>query len=42
MASSIVGAKFVTAEGAGHALFVDQPQEFNDELQMFLNKSDAR
>jgi pimeloyl-ACP methyl ester carboxylesterase len=42
MASSIAGMRFVTVEGAGHALFVDQSQEFNDELQMLFNKSDAR
>jgi len=36
MAASIPGAKWMTIEGAGHAVFVDQPEKFNEALRGFL------
>jgi microsomal epoxide hydrolase len=36
MASGMPGATFLSVEGAGHALFVDQPEKFNDALRGFL------
>jgi non-heme chloroperoxidase len=35
-AASIRGAQFVSIEGAGHAVFVDQPEKFDDALQGFI------
>jgi len=36
MASAVPGAKFVVIEGAGHAVFMDQPQQFDEALDAFL------
>jgi microsomal epoxide hydrolase len=36
MAGKIEGARYVEVEGAGHALFVDQPERFEGLLQEFL------
>ena len=36
MAGAIRGAQFVTVKGAGHALFVDDPQAFNESLERLL------
>jgi len=36
MAATIPGAKFVTVEGSGHAVFIDQPEKFDDALRAFL------
>jgi non-heme chloroperoxidase len=36
MANAISGARFVVVEGAGHALFIDQPQKFEEELTRLL------
>jgi non-heme chloroperoxidase len=36
MAAKIPGAKFLAIDGAGHAVFVDQPKQFNDALKGFL------
>jgi len=36
MAASMPGATFLSVEGAGHALFVDQPAKFNDALRAFV------
>jgi non-heme chloroperoxidase len=36
MASAIPSARFVTVEGAGHALFVDDPEEFEKALLELL------
>lgn len=41
MAAAIAGARFVTVEGAGHALFVDEPQQFDDALRQLLKQADA-
>ena len=41
MAAAIPGARFVTVEGAGHALFVDEPQQFDDGLRQLLKQADA-
>jgi non-heme chloroperoxidase len=37
MAETVSGAEFVAVEGAGHAVFVDQPKVFGDTLQTFLS-----
>jgi len=37
MAASIPGSKFLIIEGAGHAVFIDEPEKFHDALQNFLN-----
>jgi microsomal epoxide hydrolase len=37
MASHIANSKFVSMEGVGHALFVDDPVKFNDLLEQFLD-----
>lgn len=37
MSLSIPDAQFEVIENAGHALFVDQPQQFNQVLEKFLN-----
>lgn len=36
MAASIPGARFVLVQGAGHALFVDEPQAFDEALERLL------
>lgn len=36
MAATIPGSKLVLVEGAGHAVFVDDPQKFEDELGTFI------
>ena len=36
MAAKIPRAKFVTINDAGHAVFVDQPKQFNEALKGFL------
>jgi microsomal epoxide hydrolase len=36
MAAAIPGGKFVTLEGTGHAVFVDEPVKFDDALRAFL------
>ena len=41
MAGAIAGARFVTVAGAGHALFVDEPQQFDDALRDLLRQADA-
>jgi microsomal epoxide hydrolase len=41
MAASIADARFLTVEGAGHALFVDDPQLFDDALKQLLKQADA-
>jgi microsomal epoxide hydrolase len=37
MAATVRGAQFVAVEGAGHAVFVDQPKVFGDVLERFLS-----
>jgi microsomal epoxide hydrolase len=37
MAAHIANSKFVSMEGVGHALFVDDPVKFNDLLEQFLD-----
>jgi microsomal epoxide hydrolase len=36
MAAKIPRAKFLAIDDAGHAVFVDQPQRFNEALKGFL------
>ena len=36
MANAIPGAQFVIVKDAGHALFVDDPQSFDESLQRLL------
>jgi len=36
MASAVLGATFVVVEGAGHAVFIDQPQQFDEALDAFM------
>lgn len=36
MATAIAGAGFLAVQGAGHAVFVDQPGRFDDALEEFL------
>jgi non-heme chloroperoxidase len=36
MAESIAGARWVVVEGAGHAVFIDDPETFNVELRRLL------
>jgi pimeloyl-ACP methyl ester carboxylesterase len=36
MAATIPGSKFVILEGAGHAVFVDEPKKFDEALKAFL------
>lgn len=36
MAATIAGAKFMAIQGAGHAVFVDQPGKFDEALGEFL------
>jgi microsomal epoxide hydrolase len=38
MAETVRGAQFVAVEGAGHAVFIDQPKMFGDALERFLNR----
>ena len=38
MARGIPNCRFVKFEGAGHALFVDQPDKFNAELEALMGK----
>jgi non-heme chloroperoxidase len=38
MAATISGAKFLAIEGAGHAVFVDQPEKFDAALEAFLKE----
>lgn len=43
MAASIPGARFVAVEGAGHAVFIDDPERFGEALEAFLHSlPDAR
>jgi non-heme chloroperoxidase len=35
-AALISGAQFLVVQGAGHAVFVDQPEKFDDALQSFI------
>jgi len=37
MGAHIANSKFVTMEGVGHALFVDDPVKFNEVLEQFLD-----
>ncbi len=37
MAASIPGSKFLIIDGAGHAVFIDEPEKCHDALQNFLN-----
>ena len=39
MAATIPGAKFLAIEGAGHAVFVDQPEKFDSALEAFLQET---
>lgn len=39
MAEAIPGAQFVLVKGAGHALFVDDPQAFDEALERLLRSS---
>ncbi|MBI2515364.1 MAG: alpha/beta hydrolase [Opitutae bacterium] len=36
MAATIAGSRLVVLEGAGHALFIDQPEQFNEALAQLL------
>ena len=36
MAAAVAGAKVIVVEGAGHAVFIDQPQQFDEALDAFL------
>jgi len=36
MASAVRGATFIVVEGAGHAVFIDEPQQFDQALDGFL------
>jgi microsomal epoxide hydrolase len=36
MAATMPSAQFVTIDGAGHAVFIDQPNKFDDALKAFL------
>lgn len=36
MAASIPGSKLVVVEGAGHAIFIDEPEKFHVALESFL------
>jgi non-heme chloroperoxidase len=36
MAEAIPGARWVVVSGAGHALFIDEPEKFDDELAQLL------
>jgi pimeloyl-ACP methyl ester carboxylesterase len=36
MAATIPGSRFLVIEGAGHAVFVDEPQKFDDALRALL------
>jgi pimeloyl-ACP methyl ester carboxylesterase len=36
MAASIPGAKWLAIEGTGHAVFVDEPEKFDEALRGFL------
>ena len=36
MASAVRGATFILVAGAGHAVFIDQPQRFDEALDAFL------
>jgi pimeloyl-ACP methyl ester carboxylesterase len=38
MATRIADARLVSIEGAGHGVFVDQPERFNDVLREFLTR----
>jgi pimeloyl-ACP methyl ester carboxylesterase len=35
MAATIPGSKFVVLEGAGHAVFVDESEKFDEALKAF-------
>ena len=37
MVASIPGSKLLIIEGAGHAVFIDEPEKFHDALQIFLH-----
>jgi len=41
MAAAIAGARLVVVEEAGHALFIDQPQQFDQALAQLLQAADA-
>jgi len=41
MAAAIRDAQFATVKGAGHALFVDDPEEFNASLERLLKSISA-
>jgi non-heme chloroperoxidase len=36
MAAIILGSKLVVIEGAGHAVFIDEPEKFDEALEAFL------
>jgi len=36
MAATIPGSKFMVIEGTGHAVFVDQPEKFDEALGTFF------
>ena len=36
MADTIPGARWVVVSGAGHALFIDEPEKLDDELTQLL------
>jgi pimeloyl-ACP methyl ester carboxylesterase len=36
IAESIPGAEFATVEGAGHWLFLEYPEQFNNALRAFV------
>jgi non-heme chloroperoxidase len=36
MAASVSGAKFVAVDDSAHAVFIDQPEKFDQALQEFL------
>jgi non-heme chloroperoxidase len=38
MAATIPGAKWIVIKGAAHAVFVDQPEEFDDAVESFLQR----
>jgi non-heme chloroperoxidase len=38
MADAIPGARWVVVKGAGHALFIDEPEEFTKQLTKLLNE----
>ncbi|HEY6210365.1 MAG TPA: alpha/beta hydrolase [Gemmatimonadales bacterium] len=42
MASAVPGAKLIVVEDAGHAVFIDQPQQFDAALDGFLRTAATR